>query len=106
VKEYATVRARITNTRRTLLSEGDLYLTIRDARGRVLWSDRFTGQHRWQTTFATYTGDERALSESDRSQLSRSNNYNPPREEEIMSELYRQIQLDLSSRLRGYFARF
>lgn len=106
VKEYATVRAKITNTRRTLLSEGDLYLTIRDARGRVLWSDRFTGQHRWQTTFATYTGDERALSESDRSQLSRSNNYNPPREEEIMSELYRQIQLDLSSRLRGYFARF
>jgi len=106
VKQYATVKAKIINTRRTLLSEGDLYLTIRDVQGRVLWTDRFTGQHRWQTEFATYTGDERALSEGDRSQLNRNTNYNPPREEEIMSELYRQIQLDLSNRLRGYFARF
>ncbi|WP_121354391.1 hypothetical protein [Flavisolibacter nicotianae] len=106
VKEYATVRARITNTRRTLVSEGELYLTIRDTRGRILWNDRFTGQHRWQTEFATYTGDERALSDNDRSQLNRNTNNNPPREEEIMNELYRQIQLDLSSRLRGYFARF
>lgn len=106
VKEYATVRARITNTRRTLVSEGDLYITIRDTRGRILWNDRFTGQHRWQTEFATYTGDERALSDNDRSQLNRNTNYNPPREDEIMNELYRQIQLDLSSRLRGYFARF
>ena len=106
VKEYATVRANITTTRRTLLSEGDLYLTMRDPRGRVLWSDRFTGQHRWKTEFVSYTGDERALSESDRSQLNRNTNNNPPREEEIMSELYRQIQLDLSNRLRGYFARF
>jgi len=106
IKEYATVRARITNTRRTLVSEGDLYITIRDTRGRILWNDRFTGQHRWQTEFATYTGDERALSDNDRSQLNRNTNYNPPREDEIMNELYRQIQLDLSSRLRGYFARF
>lgn len=106
VKEYATVRATITNTRRTLLSEGDLYLTIRNAKGAILWNDRFTGQHRWQTEFTTYTGDERALSESDRSQINRNAHINPPREEEIMSELYRQIQLDLSNRLRGYFARF
>jgi hypothetical protein len=106
VKQYATVSARITNTRRTLLSEGDLYLTLRDVKGRVLWTDRFTGQHRWQTEFATYTGDERALSENDRTQLGRTNNVTPPREEEIMRELYRQIQSDLSSRLRGYFARF
>ena len=106
LKQYATVSAKIINTRRTLLSEGDLYLTLRDAKGRVVWTDRFTGQHRWQTEFATYTGDERALSENDRTQLGRTNNVTPPREEEIMRELYRQIQSDLSSRLRGYFARF
>jgi hypothetical protein len=106
VKQYATVRAKIINTRRTLLSEGDLYLTLRDVKGRVLWTDRFTGQHRWQTEYATYTGDERALSENDRTQLGRNNNANPPREDEIMRELYRQIQSDLSNRLRGYFARF
>lgn len=106
VKQYATVRAKITNTRRTLLSEGDLFITVRDLQGRILWNDRFTGQHRWQTEFATYTGDERALSDNDRSILNKGNNSNAPSENEIMNELYRQIQLDLSGRLRGYFARF
>lgn len=106
VKQYATVRAKMMTTRRTLLSEGELYLTLRDWQGRILWTDRFTGQHRWQTEFASFTGDERALSETDRSQLNRNNNERPPGEEEIMSELYRQIEQDLSSRLRGYFARF
>lgn len=106
VKQYGTVRARIIITSRTLLSEGELYLSLRDQKGRTLWTDRFTGQHRWQTEFATYTGDERALSENDRSLLNRGNNYNVPREDEIMNELYRQIQLDLSSRLRNYFNRY
>jgi hypothetical protein len=106
VKQYGTVRATITTTKRMLLSEGELYLTLKDPKGRILWSDRFTGQHRWQTDFATYTGDERALSESDRSLLNRNNNYNAPREEEIMGELYQQIQSDLSYRLRNYFSRF
>lgn len=105
-KEYATVRAQIASTKRILLSEGELYLTLRDTRGRTLWTDRFTGQHRWQTEFATYTGDERALTDNDRSLLNRNQNVILPREEEIMSELYRQIQSDLSNRLRGYFARF
>lgn len=106
VKQYATVRAKITTTRRTLLSEGDLYMVIRDVKGAILWNDRFTGQHRWQTEFATYTGDERALSESDWALLKRNPNQNVPREEEIMNELYRQIQADLSSRLRGYLTRY
>lgn len=106
VKEYATVKARITTTRRTLVSEGDFYLTVRDVKGGVLWNDRFTGEHHWQTQFATFTGDERALSDGDRELLNRNPNQNVPSEDEIMRELYRQIQSDLSTRLRGYYARY
>ncbi|MDQ6608780.1 MAG: hypothetical protein M3Y85_03065 [Bacteroidota bacterium] len=106
VKQYGTVRATITTTRRTLLSEGELYLTLRDSKGRIIWNDRFTGQHRWQTEFATYNGDERALTDNDRNLLNRNNNSYAPGEEEIMGELYRQIQSDLSFRLRNYFSRF
>jgi hypothetical protein len=106
VKQYGTVRAVITTTKRTLLSEGELYLSLRDPKGRSLWTDRFNGQHQWQTEFATYTGDERALTDSDKALLNKNNNSNNvPREEEIMNELYRQIQNDLSSRLRNYFSR-
>jgi hypothetical protein len=81
-------------------------MTIRDDKGRIVWNDRFTGQHRWQTEFATFTGDERALSENDRALLNRNPNQNVPREDEITAELYRQIQNDLSGRLRGYYSRY
>ncbi len=106
VKQYGTVTANIVTTKRTLVSEGELYLSLRDPKGRSLWNDRFTGEHRWQTQFATYTGDERALGDNDKSLLNGNNNSNVPREEEIMGELYRQIQSDLSYRLRNYFSRF
>jgi hypothetical protein len=105
-KEYGTVKANITTTKRTLLSQGDLYITVRDTKGRTLWNDRFTGENKWETQFSTYTGDERALSDSDKTALNQSNNYNPPTEDQIMEDLLRQIQNDLSYRLRNYYTRY
>jgi len=106
IKEYGTVRASITSTKRSMLSQGDLYITVRDTKGLTIWSDRFTGEHKWQTEFATYTGDERALSDSDKTLLNQSKNNNPPTEDQIMDELLRQIQNDLTNRLRSYYSRF
>jgi len=105
IKQYGTVRAKIINTQRTLVSEGDLLISIRDPRGTIVWSDRFTGEHRWKTEFATYTGDERALSESDKSSLN-NNESTSPRQEQIMEELFKQIQNDLSYRLRNYYSKY
>lgn len=105
-KEYGTVKANITTTKRTLLSQGDLYITVRDTKGRTLWNDRFTGEHKWETQFSTYTGDERALSDSDKTSLNQNSNYNPPTEDQIMDELLSQIQNDLSYRLRNYYTRY
>ncbi|MFL5773895.1 MAG: hypothetical protein ACJ75F_12095 [Flavisolibacter sp.] len=104
VKQYGTVKARITTTKRTLLSQGDLFITVRDTKGRILWNDRFTGEHKWQTEFATYTGDERALTENDKTLLNQKQ-YNPPSEDHIMEELLSQIQNDLTYRLRNYYQR-
>jgi tetratricopeptide (TPR) repeat protein len=101
-KEYATVTAKITTTKRRLLSQGDLIITVRDPRGRILWNDRFTGEHKWETQFTSYIGDERALSDEDKKQLSQKTT-RPPSSDEIMDELLRQIQNDLTYRLRGYF---
>ena len=105
VKQYGTVKAKVISTRRTLLSEADLIISLRDERGRIVWDDRFTGQHEWKTEFATYTGDERALSESDKSQVNKQESY-VPTEEQILEELLRQIQQDLSSRLRSHYNRY
>jgi hypothetical protein len=105
-KEYATVKANIITTKRTLTSQGDLFITVRDTKGRTIWNDRFTGQHKWETQFVSYTGDERALSDSDKTSLNQNNNSTPPNEDQIMDELLRQIQNDLSYRLRNYYTRY
>jgi len=104
VKQYGRVKAKITTTKRTLLSEGDLVITLRDTNGRMIWTDRFTGHHEWKTEFATYTGDDRALSESDRKALDR-DQPDAPGQEAVLEELFRQIQNDLYYRLRNYYNR-
>ena len=105
VKQYGKVNAKITVTKRQVLSQGDLIIAVRDTKGRTLWNDRFTGEHKWNTEYASYTGDERALSDSDKELVNRNTNSNPPTEDQIMEELLRQIQNDLTYRLRNYYAR-
>jgi hypothetical protein len=105
VKQYGTVKARITTTKRTLASEADLYITVRDTKGRIIWQDRFTGDHRWQTEFSTYTGDERALTDGDKSLVNQTHATSIS-EDQVMDELLRKIQSDLSYRLRSYYTRY
>lgn len=104
-KEYTTVKATVITTKRTLVSQGDLFVTVRDTKGRVIWNDRFTGEHKWQSDLTSYTGDERALSDNDKALLNQ-NNYNPPNEDQVMDELLKRIQDDLTHRLRGYYTRY
>lgn len=105
VKQYGTVKARITSVKRTIISQGDMLITVRDTRGGIVWNDRFTGEHKWQTEFASFTGDERALSDTDKTQVNKEQ-ANPPSEDKIMEELLRQIQDDLTQRLRNYYTRY
>lgn len=106
VKEYTTIKARITTTQRTLLSQGDLFITVRDPQGQIIWSDRFTGEHKWQTQFSSYTGDERALEEADKKQLGEGAHDRQPSDDEILDALISQIRSDLYYRLRNYYARY
>lgn len=105
IKQYAKVYANITTVKRTLISDVDMFITTREPKGRILWSDNFKGEHRWQTEFTTYTGDERALSESDKSLLNKKDK-TPPREEEMADELLRRLESDITSRLRNYYNRY
>ncbi len=108
VNEYATVYARIITTKRIYLSEGDLNIISRDAKGNYLWNDVVRGEHRFATEFATYTGDERALSASDKALInnSRSNSYNQVKQEDIVREVLRQIEYQAASRFKSYYSRY
>lgn len=105
VKEYAKVNADITSTRRTIASNAVLQINVRDAEGRLLWSDDVAANYNWSTDFATYKGDERALSESDKQLVDRKAEFGPS-ENEIMRSLVDQISSDAQNRLKNYFYRF
>lgn len=105
VKEYKKVFATILTTKRMMNSTGNMLVNIRDGNGRWLWSDNFRGSHNWVTEFATYTGDERALSESDKDLLNRSRNY-PPQEDDILRQIINDINTNLYNRLRDYYNRY
>lgn len=105
VREYAKVYADIITTRRTMSSNAMLQVRVRDADGRWLWSDNFSGNHSWTTEFATYTGDSRALSETEKQLVIRRQEFAPP-ESEIMRILLEQIGNDARYRIANYFNRF
>ncbi|HSU28995.1 MAG TPA: hypothetical protein VLJ68_11465 [Chitinophagaceae bacterium] len=105
VKEYGRVTAQITTTTRTMHSEGLLEVNIRDGAGRWLWTDHFTGNHEWRTEFATYTGDVRALSESDKQLVSR-NADQAPQEEDILRCIMEEINTNMLYNLREHYRNY
>ena len=105
IKEYAKVYARITTTKRTIRSEGNIQVIVRDQENRHVWTDNFNGQHFWTTEFANYTGDSRALGENDKQIINRPRE-NPPREEEIIRCIMDEIQSKLECGIKEYYNRF
>ena len=104
IKQYGTVTARIVNIKRTLVSQGDLFITVRDPRGSIIWNDRFTGENKWTSEFASFSGDERALSDSDKS-LCGKGEMQTPAENKIMADLMNKIQSDLCARMNTYYSK-
>jgi hypothetical protein len=108
VNEYKDVYARVNITRRIYISDADLNITARDAKGNYLWSDVVRGEHRFSTEFASYTGDERALSAGDKALINNSNSnaYSQVRREDIFKEVLRQLQSEACNRFRNYYSRY
>ncbi len=105
VREYAKVFATITTTRRTMHSDAVLQVNVRDENGRWMWGDNFSANHNWSTEFATYTGDERALSESDKQLVNRRREF-APAEPEIMRCLMEEISNNALYRIRSHFNQY
>jgi tetratricopeptide (TPR) repeat protein len=104
VKEYATVKAKITTTRRTLQSNGLLQVTVRDLDKRWLWSDTYRGDYNWMAEFSSYTGDARALSDEDK-KLCDSREQFPPSNNEILQVILDEIQAKAQCGIKDYYNR-
>ncbi len=102
VKEYITVRAKITTTTRVVKADGLLQVTIRDANERRMWSDTYRGDYGWSATYATYTGEERALSEDDKRLISQREQW-PPSNDEIIRIIMEDIRRKTECGISDYF---
>lgn len=105
IKEYATVKAKITTTCRTLRSGGLLQVTVRDHNNQWLWSDTYRGDYNWSTEFSTYTGDTRALSEEDKKLVNRREEF-PPGNNDIIQVILKEAQTRAECGIKDYFNRF
>lgn len=105
VKVYGKVFATIITTRRTMRSDAMLQINVRDGNGGWLWNDNIYANHNWETVFATFSGDERALNDNDR-QLVNKRQEQPPREEEIIRCLMDEINTNSLYRFKNYFSRY
>jgi hypothetical protein len=105
VKEYGWVHADITTTRRTIGSRALLRIGVEDDRGRWIWNDQVGADHAWSTEFATYTGDARALSPSDKALVDKRPERGPD-EDEIMRCMLEQISNDAANRIRNFFSSY
>jgi predicted chitinase len=105
VREYAKVVADITTTRRSINSFATLQVNVRDENGRWVWADNFNSDHNWYTEFSSYTGDARALSESDKQLVGTRADF-APSENEIMRCLLEKLQNDAQYRVKNYFMRY
>ncbi|MCP9752869.1 hypothetical protein [Ferruginibacter sp. HRS2-29] len=96
---YKTVYATLNVQRSSFTANANMEMTITDVRTRKNISYKnYREDYRWQEERASYTGDSRALSSDDWA-LINNNNYNTPRREDILSELYRKIYPQVKSNI-------
>lgn len=88
---YQTVRATLYITRMSFTARSELEVQIRDImENKNIGLRSFRDEYRWEEEQATYRGDSRALSSRDWQLINRTN-FNTPRQEDILNELYRRI---------------
>ena len=96
---YQTVYATLNIQRQSFTARGQMDVNITDIHTRKnIGYDSYNDSYEWQEEKATYSGDSRALSSNDWA-LVNNNNFNMPRKEEILNELYKKIYPQIKNKI-------
>lgn len=96
---YQTVYATVNITRQSFTARGEMEVRITDVgTRRNITYNTYQNDYNWQEEYATYTGDSRALSSNDWDVIN-NKNYNEPRREDILNELYRNIYPQVKNKI-------
>ncbi len=103
-KIYATVNATIYIYTKTITSNGVLDFRIIDAiTGSVISQDKLPGEFIWQSEWATYNGDSRALTD-EQIRLTRQKEAAPPSSQGLFIEFTRPIYDQMIGKVRNYYS--
>ncbi len=103
---YGTVKANYVEYTREIMSSGLLTMRILDGRTeRVILHEKFPGEFRWVSRWASFNGDERALTE-EQLMLTKRKPVDPPPPQEMFVEFTKPIYSQLTSTIRNYYSQY
>lgn len=106
VPVYNTVKAKLTVTRKEVLSNGLLSMVVVDARTNgILTHKKFSGEFLWVNSWARFNGDDRALSDQQLA-LCKQKEVQPPGAQDLFLEFTKPIYNQLIPSLRGFYQNY
>ncbi len=98
-----TVKAKFTEHRREIISKGLLSMKIIDGNTkRIIMHEKFPGEFVWISRWASFNGDERALTKEELDLTSR-RPVEPPPPQELFVEFTKPIYGQLTNTIRNYY---
>jgi hypothetical protein len=102
-KVYGTVKATLYQYSKTTTSKGIISFRILDAKtGALLSVEKMPGEYVWKSEWATFNGDERALSPQ-QLQLTKLKEVPPPAPQELFIEFTRPIYEQITTKIRDFY---
>lgn len=106
VPVYGKVKAQLVRSHKAVRSRGILSLEIIDYQSnRVLSREEIPGEFTWVNDWATYNGDERALSPADKALAQRREELPPP-PQQLFIEFTKPIYDQVTNRIRRFYDKY
>jgi hypothetical protein len=106
LKIYNTVKATLYYSRKTTTSKGIVSFKIIDAKTNALLAiEKMPGEYVWASEWATFNGDERALT-SQQLQLCKQKEKVPPPPQDLFIEFTRPIYEQVTTKIRNFYKNY
>jgi tetratricopeptide (TPR) repeat protein len=103
---YGRVTAKLTQARKTVRSAGLLDMQITDFKTKqIVNQEKFNGEYNWMCEWASFNGDERALTPAQLRKC-KSQELLPPDPQQLFVEFSKPIYERLTSKLQNFYAKY
>lgn len=103
---YGTVKAKLAINEKSLVGSGLLDFRVKDLETtRILTQEKFPSEYRWTVRWATYNGDERALSAEQKAMVNVTN-FDVPGPQYMFEEFAAPLFDQIISKIHSYYRNF